>query len=120
MEEYNLVHYSSFQNLFSANEFEEALHHAKLHYSIRHLARSGIRSEENIVEALRQSMRVCSLAGVNAHHHFKKIYIFDASTGVTYIDWLMSKEGFNLMIMQFPSLNEPIARRLWKLLAQQA
>jgi hypothetical protein len=115
METYDIAHYLTDQSQFAIREFEEALNHSTLRYSMRHIVLTGIDSQENMMNALRKSMKICALAGVNSKHHFKQIYVFDAATGVVHADWLMSKKGFNLMIMQAPSLNEPIARWLWEL-----
>lgn len=106
-----VTRYLSESTPLGLNEFEEALRHSLRRYSVRHLVRIGIVSQKHVLEALEKSMQVCSLAGINIDHHFEKIYLFDAATGTTYTDWLMTKKGFNLMIMQYPVLNEQIA--LW-------
>lgn len=99
-------------------DFEEALYDSMLRYSLRHLAFTGHVSNQSIVDTLQKALIVCSLAGINSQHHFKQIYVFDAHTGALYVDWLMSKKGFNLMIMQTPSLNQEMARWLWELAEQ--
>ncbi len=60
-------------------------------------------------------MQVCCLAGINSLHHFKKVYVYDTENSHVQIDWRMTKKGLNLMVMQTPSLNEQMARWLWKL-----
>jgi hypothetical protein len=115
METYHITHYSSDRNQQAFNEFEDALHHSMLRYSLRHLALTGITSQENALNALQKSIQVCSLAGVNSKLHFKQIYVFDANTKELDKDWLMSKKGFTIMLMQYPLLNENIARWLWNL-----
>ena len=115
METYPVTHYSSARNHNDFNEFEDALNHSMLRYSFRHLALTGITSLENAMDALQKSIQVCSLAGVNSKLHFKQIYVFDADTKELNKDWLMSKKGFTIMLMQYPILNEKIARWLWEL-----
>ena len=112
----HLVTHHSTKDRFAANEFEEAFYTAKLHYSLRHLRFTEKISQENIAEALQKSLQVCYLAGINSRQHFKQIYVYDANAGILYIDWLMSKKGFNLMVTQLPSVNENKARWLWQLI----
>ncbi len=96
-------------------DFEEAIYDSKLHYSLRHLTFAESISPENILEALQQSLQICQLAGIESKHHFKKIYVYDADLNTLQIDWRMSKKGFNLMVMQFPLLNQEKAIWLWEL-----
>jgi hypothetical protein len=105
----------SSQHQFMPNEFEEAFYNSTLRYSLRHLKFTENYAQENIMEVLQKSLQVCYLAGVNSKHHFKKIYVFDSNTGTLHIDWLMSKNGFNLMVIQTASVNEKMARWLWEL-----
>ncbi|MEI7582914.1 hypothetical protein [Runella sp.] len=107
--------YSSTEFQLSIGEFEDAFYNARRRYSLRHLIFSGDVTQENILDALQKSIQICKLAGINSRHHFKKIYVYDADLNTICIDWCMSKKGFNLMVMQLPSLNEKLARWLWKL-----
>ena len=107
--------YSTEHRESAANEFEGAWHDSMLRYSMRHIVLAGITSQENIMKALQRAMEVCSLADINVKHHFKQVFIFDEATGITHADWLMSRKGLNLIIMQSPSLNEHIAQWLWEL-----
>jgi hypothetical protein len=113
----HIIHYSINRNKFSSNEFEDAFYHSMLQYSIRHLTFTGNVSPENIIEALQKSLQICRLAGINSKHHFKKIYIYDATIGTLHIDWLLSKNGFNLMVMHTLTMSEKKARWLWELAA---
>lgn len=115
METAIVIHHSSTAQPFFENGFEDAFYNSRLRYSLRHVAIIGNISQENIREALQKSLQVCRLAGINGKHHFKKIYVFDSTFGIMHTDWLMSKNGFNLMVMQMPSLTEPMARWLWEL-----
>jgi len=110
-----IVHYSSSIHHPSSDRFEEAFHHSQLRYSLRYLAMIGNVSTENITEALQKSLNVCRLAGINSRHHFKKNYVFDATAEVMHVDWLMSKTGFNLMVVHIPLVNERLALWLWEL-----
>jgi hypothetical protein len=96
-------------------DFEEAIYNSKLHYSLLHLSFAENISLENILEALQKSLQICQLAGIETKHHFKQIYIYDLTNKTMLIDWRMSKKGFNLMVMQFPSLNKKEALWLWEL-----
>ncbi|MEI7584113.1 hypothetical protein [Runella sp.] len=115
MEILHVVHYSGYSTPTGLNDFEEALGYSMRCYSMRHLLLTGTMSQEDFAEALQKSMQVCAFAGIDTKAHFKKIYVSDSKTGAIYSDWLMSKKGFNLMIMQCQSLNEQIAHWLWKL-----
>ena len=104
------------RNNYSINdEFEDALQNSRLKYSLHHLNFMDDISQEQILEALQKSMKVCHLAGVNSIQHFKKIYVYDSEISTMRIDWRMTKKGLNLMIMQTASVNEKIARWLWQL-----
>ncbi len=111
----HITHYFSNENQCASNEFEDAYYSSKLKYSLGHLTFIGNISHEFAMEALQKSLQVCYLAGINSKHHFKQIYIYDLNTGMLHIDWLMSKNGFNLMVIQIPSSNEKMARWLWEL-----
>jgi hypothetical protein len=113
MKTYAISHSAKYD--FSSNEFEEAVYASTLNYSLKHLKVAVTISPEILKEALQKSLQICSLAGINSKHHFKQIYVFDTSSGTLHIDWLMSKKGFNLMMMQIPFLNERKARWLWQL-----
>ncbi len=110
-----ITRYTSNEEQITLSEFEEAFYNSLRQYSLRHLTFAEDVTHENILEALKKSLQVCHLAGINSRHHFKKIYIYDAEISTMHIDWQMSKRGFNLMVMQIPSLNEKKARWLWEL-----
>jgi hypothetical protein len=107
--------YSSTARQFAYSEFEEALYHSMLQYSLQHLPIREDIGQEKVMEALQKSILICSLAGVESQRHFKRRYIFDENTATLHIDWLMSKKGLNVMVMQIPTLNEQMARWLWEL-----
>jgi hypothetical protein len=99
----------------SSLEFEEAYYTTSLRYSLRHLLLLEDLHQEIVSEALQKSLQVCLLLGVNSRHHFRKIYVFDSASNELQTDWLMSRHGFNLMVMQLPSQNEKLAQWLWEL-----
>jgi hypothetical protein len=115
MNKTHIIHYSSNRHPVADNNFEEAFYHTQLKYSLRHFAFSKDISKEMIAEAIQKSLQICRLAGINSKHHFKQIFVFDVNSTTLYTDWLMSKKGFNLMIMQLPLQNENLARWLWQL-----
>jgi DNA-binding MltR family transcriptional regulator len=104
-------------NHFALNEFEDALHYSNLKYSMNHLKKFADISDQDILDTIQKSISICSLAKVNGGHHFKKIYVFEPKQSTIYIDYLMSRQAFNLMIMQSATLNKNIARWLWELSA---
>ncbi len=114
MENINIIAYSQEYDNLSITEFEEAYYHSRLCYSGRHLILAGITSMEDFEETLGRAIKICSYAGINIAHHFKQVYVFDPETGSLRSDWLMSKRGFKLVLMQYPRLNEQIARWLWE------
>ena len=107
---YSLVAYS-----MPNNEFAEAYIHSTSKYSLKHLAFIEELSREDLLEALDKSLMICCLTGVRTADHFKQIYVFDAETNLLQSDWLMSKKGLNLMIIQMPGLNSNKAKWIWKL-----
>jgi hypothetical protein len=107
--------FSLHEDKFIINDFEEALENSMRKYSLRQLNFMDDISQEHILEAVQKSMQVCCLAGINSFQHFKKVYVYDAENSSVQIDWRMTKKGLNLMVMQTPSLNEKMARWLWKL-----
>jgi hypothetical protein len=107
--------FSLHNNNFMKSDFEEELENSLCRYSLRQLNFMHDISQEHILEAVQKSMQVCCLAGINSLQHFKKVYVYDAEESNVQIDWRMSKKGLNLMVMQTPSLNEPMARWLWEL-----
>jgi hypothetical protein len=115
MKNYQIVPFRTNDYLIHLTDFEEAIHNSKLHYSLRHLTFDDDISSENILESLQKSLQICQLAGIESKHHFKKIYVYDSDLKTLQIDWKMSKVGFNLMVMQFPSLNQKKAIWLWEL-----
>ena len=115
METVNISRYPSCRHQFASWGLEDAFYNSKLTYSIRQLSFADGFSTELIMEAFQKSLQICYLLGINSKHHFKKVYVYDAQMGCLQIDWLMSKNGFNLMVMQMPSINEKMARWLWAL-----
>ncbi|MFY7964711.1 MAG: hypothetical protein ACOVO1_07425 [Chitinophagaceae bacterium] len=107
--------YPANQFQFSSIQFDDRYYNAQLKYSLRHLAFMGNVSKETTLEALEKALQICCLAGVNTNQHFKKVYMFDEYAGTMHIDCLMSKNGFNLMLMQISEINEKLAIWLWKL-----
>lgn len=114
METFHITRYS-YNNNFSFDEFEDAVTNAALLYSTEHLLLTGLTTAEDIFKAIQQSIRVCALTGEKSSHHFKRIYVFDSSTGALHSDWRMSRKGFNLVVIHSPLLNEHIARWHWQL-----
>jgi hypothetical protein len=111
----NIVSYSVDQSPFVIAEFEEVMRSSMLRYSMKHLLLAGVTSEENFNQMLTRSIQVCQYAGIRVDDHFRQIFVFAPATGTTYTDWLMSKKGFKLMLMQNPDLNENMAHYLWEI-----
>ena len=106
----------SVNNLKSVtSDFEEAFYHSQLVYSLNQLKFIGSASEEKTLEVLHQALVICQMLGINSRHHFKKIYVFDSTQNTIIIDWLMSKSGINLMVMQTQDLTKHRAAWLWEL-----
>ncbi len=115
MKTVHISSYPSCKHQFASWGFEDVFYTTKLTYSIRQMYLTGSFSTEIVIDALQKSLQVCCLLDIDSKHHFKKVYVYDAQTGVLHADWLMSRNGFNLMMMQMPSINEKVARWLWKL-----
>ncbi len=114
METLELIRYYEADD-YLFDKFEEDITNATLTYSMEQLILTGLTSEEDMLKALQKSIQVCALTGAKINQHFKKIFVFDSKTGSIHTNWLMSKKGFNLMIIHSPLLNERIARWLWEL-----
>lgn len=97
------------------HDFEEALQHSMRKYLLGNIHFMDKIPQEQLSTTLQKSIQVCRMAGENSVLHFKKIYVYDAELNTMKIDWRMTKKGLNLMIMQTPSVNEQMARWLWKL-----
>lgn len=115
MKNNSVVLYETNDYLNHLRDFEDAIYNSKFHYSLRNLTFAENSLPENCLEALQKSLRICQLAGIESRHHFKKVYVYDLESQTIVIDWRMSQEGFNLIIMQFSSHNENTAHWLWKL-----
>lgn len=100
-------------------KFEEAFFDSHLKHSFKNLTFVGDISKESILEALGKSMKICDCAGENSKHHFKQIYIFDKDSNSLHIDWLMSKTGFRILILQIPALNKKMSEWIWKLVDEK-
>jgi hypothetical protein len=100
---------------FPVNEFDDGFYNPKLQYSLRHLAFIGNIPNETLAEALKKALQICCLANINSKQHFKQVYLFNENDGTLCIDCFMSKNGFNLMLMQISSINEKLALWLWHL-----
>ncbi len=114
MEAIYLTHYTPKPGLDAFLAFEDALHQSQCCYSLQKCVRMGLGSPEDLLEALEKAVRVCALAGISARHHFRKVYLSDPQSGVSLVDWLMSKRGFHLVIMQASLVNEQAAKWLWE------
>lgn len=115
MEAIQITRYAADPGPTPFQAFEDALFHVKCCYSLQHCVVVGMGSAEQMMQALQKAAQVCALAGIHIRHHFKKIYVFDVDTGMTHVDWLMSKKGFNMVVIQSSLLNEQVARWLWEL-----
>lgn len=113
-------YYPSIINELSKNQIENAWSDFTLFYSFRHLTHIEDISQENIMEAVQKSLQICHLAGINSKHHFKQIFVFDLATKTLFVDWRMSKTGFNLLMIQMPVKNYKLAYWLWKLSEHKA
>ena len=111
----NIELYPAYKHQFDSWGLEDEFYHWGLKYSLRHIVNMDSMMPGVIVDAMQKSIRICHLLGINSRYHFKKVYVYDTKMGVLQIDWLMSRNGFNLMIMQLPSINENIAKWLWQL-----
>jgi hypothetical protein len=112
-----LVPFSPIQNR-AINEFEEALRNAQFCYSLRDVERIGKIPAEKLSQALQAALVICKLAGQNSQWHFKQIYVYDENLHTLHTDWLLSRSGYNLMVMQIPQLNQNKAIWIWELVKQ--
>ncbi len=112
----NTVNYSlSTKNQFVDNEFDDDFYNHRLKYSLRHLAFLGNISNEKMEDALNKCLQICYLANINSKQHFKRVYLYNEQANMLQVDFFMSKNGFNLILMQMPTINEKLACWLWRL-----
>jgi hypothetical protein len=116
METYSISLYQTEPHHVAIHEFEEALRYSTLCYTMRHLQLAGAGLQQDLQQALQSAIQVCKLAGINSTEHFKPIYVGDSANGTIYMDLLMSKKAFSLMMMHLP-VNEQTARWLWELVS---
>lgn len=112
METNGIMLLSSNCNPISMKDFEETFLASMRRYSMRHLPLTQEISQDNILEALQKSLKVCQMAGIDGTHHFKKVFVYDSNVHTVQIDWQMTKKGLNLMAMHSPQMNERMARWL--------
>ncbi len=77
-------------------------HRTMMSYSMQQLIEDGVTSKEDFIEAFQKALEVCSYAGINPADHFRQVYAYDTETGMMYTDWVMSRKGLRLIIMQYP------------------
>jgi hypothetical protein len=111
----NITPYHEGYTHTALGDFEETLQGSMLVYSMRHLVSAGITSRESFGTALGRAKQVCSYAGIDTAYHFRQVYVYDAEAASIDTDWWMSRQGFKLIIMQYPHINERLARWLWEL-----
>lgn len=110
-----IIHNLQYKNQMAISDFEEMIYDVHLIYSLNQLNYLRYISDENIIESLRKSLMICNLIGENSKRHFKQIYVFDDSQGVMHIDWLISKKGIHLMLLQMKTIDKNMARWIWKM-----
>jgi hypothetical protein len=98
----NVIPYHAEHSHAVIADFEEVLHQSTLQYSMAQLIDDGLTSREDFMEAFNKALLVCSYAGINPAAHFSQVYIYDTASGMTGTDWLLSREGLTLIIMQYP------------------
>lgn len=97
-------------------EFDEAVLTSFCQYSLRNLVSFREIDEETMQAALRKSMKICELAGMNIERHFKKRFIYDAKNHSISLDWRLSQKALNLLFMQLPIQDINTAKWIWKLI----
>jgi hypothetical protein len=115
MKRNQIAQYLQIKNQIAINDFEEMIHDIHLIYSLNQLNNLRYISDENIIEALQKSILICTLIGENSKRHFKQIYVFDDSQRVMHIDWIISKKGVHLMMLQMKTIDKSRANWLWKM-----
>ncbi|MBC7488588.1 MAG: hypothetical protein H7282_17755 [Cytophagaceae bacterium] len=115
MEQNHTSYLISTQNQIASSEFEDSFYEARQIYSMSHVRFVGSLSQQMTLKALDKSFEICRLAGIKSKHHFKKVFIFDATIGTILIDWQMSKTGFSLMMIEISSADEKLELWLRKL-----
>ncbi len=114
METYAITLYLQQQRAVAIDEFDEALRYQDLRYQLRHLWQAGFSPADNIQQALQRAIEVCRMANINPREHFRPLYVFDSVTGNVSVDWMMSKRGFTLLMLQLPA-TEQTASWWWQL-----
>jgi hypothetical protein len=115
MKRNQIIHYFQYKNQMAISDFEEMIHDAHLIYSLNQLNHLRYISDENIIDALQKSLLICTLIGETSKKHFKQIYVFDDSQGVMQIDWLLSKKGVHLLLLQMKTIDKSRAHWLWEM-----
>ena len=83
-------------------DFEELIHQSMMEYSMLDLIQQGLTSEEEFLDALKKVIRISQHGGFHLTHHFTRVYAYDPATGSLYVDWLMSRRGLKMIILQYP------------------
>lgn len=110
---HSIIPYSGYDFYDASKDFENALQRIELKHSLQNLADSENLSFENAIEAVMKALDLCHLAGIRECNHFRKIYMYDSTLKTLILDWLMSVNGLNLVIMQLPLVRKEEEGCIW-------
>ncbi|MEO8406507.1 MAG: hypothetical protein ABI480_17985 [Chitinophagaceae bacterium] len=89
-------------------EIEEQLNEQNLVYYASCLLEKGLPDEDELEAALQKAIMAVLAAGLFAHCHFRKIFVWDDHEMKT--DWLVSDLGLRLILMNANVSNPLVAR----------
>jgi hypothetical protein len=98
----NIIPYSIEHHQALIADFEEMMQWPALEYSMLTLIQQGVTTRQEFSEAFQKMLRMSHHGGINLTHHLVQVYAYDIETGTMDTDWLMSRKGLTLIILQYP------------------
>ena len=115
MKNLSIVVYTTENYLTFLKPLKEAFLFNNLMYSSRDLQTIQPMSANEIDHAIHIAIAICQTIGVDSNSHFKKIFVFDLPDKTIKSEWRLSKNGFNLAVMQFQQVSHKNAIWFWQL-----
>ncbi len=92
-------HYSLF------DDYLERLMEKNICYQAGNLKSTGFNIPEDVKEAVSKAMLIMGQNGFPLRQHFKKIYVWDETTGEVLEDWKLSQLAMVLTVLNGPKEN---------------
>ncbi|MFW6389290.1 MAG: hypothetical protein ACOCZI_01520 [Marinilabiliaceae bacterium] len=95
---------------YPIDDFLEQLMERDICYRAGTLRNRGFDLNEEIYDAVSRAMQIMGRSGYPLRQHFKKIYVWDESTGAVQPDWKLSRMAMALTVLNGPVDNPFVSR----------